>query len=772
MKLYTKKINSTILVGLLVLISIPFSFGQNILTNGGFESGGSGVGFMVHDYTLINPLTGTSNPGQYARTTNPNLMNNNYISGGDHTTGTGNMLVFDGANIGNKFFWTTGSTGGAIGGFTAGTTYTFSYWIKSVSSQVTDASSQANIGVFFVNANFVNPSSLNSLAPLPSEGWKKVSYSFVAAANNVMVRLKTINYGAIGNDFAVDDFSIVAGALPFSGSFTSQNPTCPNVANGSISVAVSGGFYPYSTYNLTGTSTQSNTTGIFTGLSSGTYAVSVSDSSGATYTQQNIVLAVPNDLVVSNPVTICAGESTTLTVSGGVATFAWTSSPNDASISNPNSPNQTVTPLSTTTYTVTSGTLSSPTNLVVNGDFSLGNQSFTTDYNQVANPNPFGVQSSYDIVTNPNAWFSAFSSCGDHTTGTGALLVADGSTDPSGTIRVWCNATPITVLPNKDYTFSYYIASVSVDNPAKIEAQINGVVLGTAVTAPTTTCQWTLQSFTWNSGTSTTAQICLFDKEFNSYGNDFALDDISLVEKSTCLYQKNIVVTVTPKTTPTFTSPSPICSGTSMNALPLTSLNGFTGTWLPILNTTQTTTYTFTPTLGQCSNTANLTVTVNPLPVFSITEGCNGANYTLSALLTDTTSTATFNWFDAQNNPLLTDSAIVITNPGLYKLKVTQNGCSNDVTKNVVSCLCLLQKGISPNNDTKNDYFDLATLNVNDLKIYNRYGSLVYNKAAYKNEWYGQTNSGSELPDGTYYYVIDIEGAAAKTGWIYINRQL
>lgn len=35
---------------------------QNILTNGDFESGGSGVGFFVHDYTLINPLTGVSTP--------------------------------------------------------------------------------------------------------------------------------------------------------------------------------------------------------------------------------------------------------------------------------------------------------------------------------------------------------------------------------------------------------------------------------------------------------------------------------------------------------------------------------------------------------------------------------------------------------------------------------------------------------------------------------------------------------------------------------------
>lgn len=45
-------------------------------------------------------------------------MNSTYITGGDHTTGSGNMLVIDGSTLGSRFFWTTGNTGGAIVGFT------------------------------------------------------------------------------------------------------------------------------------------------------------------------------------------------------------------------------------------------------------------------------------------------------------------------------------------------------------------------------------------------------------------------------------------------------------------------------------------------------------------------------------------------------------------------------------------------------------------------------------------------------------------------------
>ena len=84
---------------------------------------------------------------------------------------------------------------------------------------------------------------------------------------------------------------------------------------------------------------------------------------------------------------------------------------------------------------------------------------------------------------------------------------------------------------------------------------------------------------------------------------------------------------------------------------------------------------------------------------------------------------------------------------------------------------CEIQKGISPNNDGLNDNFQLEAFNVSKLEIYNRYGTKVYNKNNYENEWYGQSNGGQELPDGTYYYVITFTDMDAKTGWIYINRE-
>ena len=74
-----------------------------------------------------------------------------------------------------------------------------------------------------------------------------------------------------------------------------------------------------------------------------------------------------------------------------------------------------------------------------------------------------------------------------------------------------------------------------------------------------------------------------------------------------------LTITVNPIITPTFTSIAPVISGSTLNPLPTTSINGITGTWSPALNNTATTTYTFTPNQGQCATTAQLIIEVTPV---------------------------------------------------------------------------------------------------------------------------------------------------------------
>src|SRR6185295_3969522 len=87
------------------------------------------------------------------------------------------------------------------------------------------------------------------------------------------------------------------------------------------------------------------------------------------------------------------------------------------------------------------------------------------------------------------------------------------------------------------------------------------------------------------------------------------------------------------------------------NATPIT------GSWSPALNNTATTTYTFTPTVGQCATTATLTITVNPNipPTFNpVAPICSGT--VLSPLPTSSTNATpiTGTWSPALNNTATT----------------------------------------------------------------------------------------------------------------------
>jgi hypothetical protein len=85
--------------------------------------------------------------------------------------------------------------------------------------------------------------------------------------------------------------------------------------------------------------------------------------------------------------------------------------------------------------------------------------------------------------------------------------------------------------------------------------------------------------------------------------------------------------------------------------LPPKSANSIYGTWSPAVNTAATTTYTFTPVVGQCATTATVTVEVKPLktPTFTqIPTGCTGTPNNLPSV----SSNGIYgSWTPAVNNP-------------------------------------------------------------------------------------------------------------------------
>lgn len=64
---------------------------------------------------------------------------------------------------------------------------------------------------------------------------------------------------------------------------------------------------------------------------------------------------------------------------------------------------------------------------------------------------------------------------------------------------------------------------------------------------------------------------------------------------------------------------------------------------------------------------------------------------------------------------------------------------------------------ISPDGNDRNEVLDLSEINPDGecfITVMNRWGSEVYTNKAYNNDWSGTDNSGNELPDGTYYYLL------------------
>ncbi|MCX2742275.1 gliding motility-associated C-terminal domain-containing protein [Mangrovivirga sp. M17] len=133
---------------------------------------------------------------------------------------------------------------------------------------------------------------------------------------------------------------------------------------------------------------------------------------------------------------------------------------------------------------------------------------------------------------------------------------------------------------------------------------------------------------------------------------------------------------------------------------------------------------------------------------------------------------------------------------GLYEVKVTTVfGCA-DSTDVTIEPDIFVYNGVSANEDGKNDHFIVDCIECfenNNVKIFNRYGDLVYETDGYTNDYdpeaqcqsandslgnnfRGNGNrgiyaGGKKLPIGTYFYVIDKgDGSEPKNGYLELVR--
>ncbi len=211
----------------------------------------------------------------------------------------------------------------------------------------------------------------------------------------------------------------------------------------------------------------------------------------------------------------------------------------------------------TYTYTACQG------NLIKNWDFEGGKKDFDTDYSYVDPSNKgswtMGPEQTYTVSTNPHDYHSGWKSFGDHTTGTGNMMIVNAACVAGSSYcigqkalnqRIWSQT--VTVEPYTNYTFSYWVAlSYSATGayptqPPKLQTSINGMELGTYDAQAIVNAfppeasngsagNWVQVKYDWFSGDYDTAEITIIDKHAWQYGDDFALDDIELC----CVYFKD-----------------------------------------------------------------------------------------------------------------------------------------------------------------------------------------------------------------------------------------
>ena len=91
----------------------------------------------------------------------------------------------------------------------------------------------------------------------------------------------------------------------------------------------------------------------------------------------------------------------------------------------------------------------------------------------------------------------------------------------------------------------------------------------------------------------------------------------------------------------------------------------------------------------------------------------------------------------------------------------------------------VISTAVTPNGDNVNDFFTITGIEncgfTIDLKIFNRWGAMIFDSNNYDNSWSGESSDASvgganTVPTGTYYYIINLRnsGLPPFTGPIYI----
>ena len=241
-------------------------------------------------------------------------------------------------------------------------------------------------------------------------------------------------------------------------------------------------------------------------------------------------------------IVVCAGTSSTrlaAAVGGDVIDFSWSPTTNLSSATS-------LTPLvfldgTPQTLTLTARGFDPADNLIVNGDFEAGDSDFTTQYAPASGGiwGPLSAEGEYTVDDNTADTHNNFGNCTDHTSGSGMMMVVNGS-DQAGQ-QVWCQQVSVTA--GTDYVFNAFAMKVVNDaNDAELQFSIDGLLLGSPFPVSGGVCSWLAFNAPYTAPISGPVEICVVNQNTAVGGNDFALDDIFFGEVCTATDEVTISV--------------------------------------------------------------------------------------------------------------------------------------------------------------------------------------------------------------------------------------